>query len=167
MHARGGNLFEVGEARTAAVAAERAERKLLVAVAECVACAKGIVLIQAEIDLTDEVVAIIFVADGIGQGIGITGGKQIGDFDERGINGRNRGAGNGSGDGESLRGGNLCLRRHGQGKIRADALALSFISEEKEQLVFDDGPPSEPPKLLLLKRDCGFGVPSDCNFVLK
>ena len=138
LHARGGNLFEVGESRTAAVAAERAKRKLLVAVAESVACAKGIVLIQAEIDLTDEVVAIIFVADGIGQGIGITGGKQIGDFDERGINGRNRGAGNGSGDGESLRGGNLRLRRNGQGEIRADALALSFISEEKEQLVFDD-----------------------------
>lgn len=113
LNAGGRNLFEAGKSRTAAIAAERAERELLVAVAEGIASADGIVLIESVVGFGDEIVAIVFIADRISEGTGIAGGKKVSNLDERGIDRGNRGAGNGGVDGESLCGGELGLGGNG------------------------------------------------------
>src|SRR5260370_37451911 len=102
------------------------------------------------IDLQDEIVAVVFVADGERKRIGSVdgGGKESReDFCKGRIDLSDRGSGVGERD--FLRVQDVLLRGHEQGEVRADAFSLAFVSAEKEGTALDYGAPKRASEIVV------------------
>ena len=131
LHARGRGLRELRQPRTGAEAAGGTERKDLVALREGVAGRDLLVVGNGMVELDDEIVSIVLIADNAGNGRRIACRINVEDGIQGGINGLEKQTlGKGS-RGRSLRSG-----RDLQQEIGTDAFALTFVGSEEESLVF-------------------------------
>src|SRR5439155_7086895 len=88
------------------------------------------------VELDDEVIAVIFIADGIGKRIRIAGRKKGDDAIERRADLRNREKGIIESDGASVR--NVLLGRHAEIEVGADAFALPFVGDKEKSFVAEN-----------------------------